>query len=320
MTRTRGLPRGVFHVASASQLRQLPPVLSSNRRPDLNSRLDDRSRSSGSTDGEAVEFSHFSKLPLELKTLIWEIACESEPQRVVSVYSQHIISYGRPNPNLYWTGVISTAPIPTALHTCSLSRQIALKYYKLCFGMTKGDDTVLPMIYFNYEKDMLLFREDRPINKYWYRSCFEQFFALVNSSDIERVRHLGFPSNLPVTMHYTAGSFHQHLRLWKALQTVCLGYDKYGFNARRAITFTPVENNDWTFAESCWNYRCRDSLLEDTVLDNLSRLNYSNYEELLQKAKILIEQGTTDNSGISGQEFGGIKPSFQAVFGTFQNI
>jgi len=181
--------------------------------------------------------------------------------------------------------------------------------------MTSGDNTVPPMIYFNYEKDMLYFQEDRPINKFWHRSCFEQFFALVKPFDIERVRHLGFPSNLPATMHYTADSFHKDLRLWKGLQMVCLGYNLYGLNVRRAITFTPLEDNDWKFARSCWNYRCRHSLLSD-----ISTINHNNYKVLLQKLKVVIEEGTSNNSRVSGQELADFKPSFEAVFGTFQNI
>jgi hypothetical protein len=234
------------------------------------------------------------------------------------VYSQHVISVP-PNPKLYWTGFISTAPVPAALHTCSLSRETALKYYGLCFGMTSVDGTVPPMIYFNYEKDMLYFQEDRPINKFRDRSCFEQFFALVNPFDVQRVRHLGFPSNLPVTMHYTADSFHKDLRLWKGLKTVCLGYNRYGLNVRRAITFTPLEDNDWTFAQSCWNYCCKGSLLTERISD-MTALNHNNYKILLQKFKIVIEEGTSNNSRVSGQELADFKPSFQTVFGTFQNV
>jgi hypothetical protein len=300
------------------QLRQLPPVLSSKKGLDLeNARFHDRSRSAGSTQGEAIDFPHFSNLPLELQTVIWEMACQSEPQRVVSVYSQHVIDVPL-NPKLYWTGFISTAPIPAVLHTSSLSRRTALKYYELCFGMTRGDETIQPMIYFNYEKDMLYFQEDRPIHKFWRRSCFEQFFALVNPSDIARVRHLGFPSNLPIIMHYTADSFHKDLRLWKGLQMVSLGYNRYGLDMRRAITFIPLEDNCWTFAKSCWNDRCKGSLLIESI-SNMTALNRNNYKMLLQKFKVVIEDGTSNSSRASGQDVADFKPSFQAVFGTFQN-
>jgi hypothetical protein len=108
------------------------------------------SKSDESGNDEA-EFPQFAKLPLELHNLVWE-AVATEP-RVVPVSVK--------------MSSTPCSPIPSLLQVCSASRAVGLQHYSLAFASLPGTvyfvvnaDFELPKVYFNFDRDVLYFRED----------------------------------------------------------------------------------------------------------------------------------------------------------------
>jgi hypothetical protein len=97
------------------------------------------------------KFTLFPKLPIELRTKIWEESI-SEP-RVVVVY---ISNFGFKTQ--FCITFASSTPVPAILHVGREARQAGLKHYTLSFGsysdkFYKGE----PTIYVNMKKDTVYF-------------------------------------------------------------------------------------------------------------------------------------------------------------------
>jgi 2EXR family len=96
-------------------------------------------------------FTCFGRLPAELRVLIWELARHG-PRVVRLAWSKDppkAPSWSR-FPELYRANY-SSAPIPAMLHACSESRQVALKWYQLLFGVRAAPARV----YFDPETDYI---------------------------------------------------------------------------------------------------------------------------------------------------------------------
>ena len=264
---------------------------------------------------ERLGFVFFSKLPSELQIYIWEFVCELEGPRVVAVYSQRVIPTVQPFRGFkhFWAGFTSPTPIPSALHVCSLSRKLGLIKYELCFGMTSPEVIVAPMIYFNHEKDILCFREDRKLHPWAHRSCYEPFISLANRTDLEKVQNLAFQSHIPGALHLSFDAFHKDMKRWNSLKSVSLGYDAPGMIVGKRVNFEKIKGNDLDFANSCKNPFYGDSLLGGRT--RLDEPTHENVREVLDKAKHCIEKGYTPMD----EEPASAEVRWEVHFGSFQN-
>lgn len=84
---------------------------------------------------EVVAFEPFSRLPVELRLMIWELSLPAP--RILSVCGTRLSTGNRyvPKDKLYFPKD-DNHPNPAALSACRESRAVALKRYRLCFGTT----------------------------------------------------------------------------------------------------------------------------------------------------------------------------------------
>ncbi|KAF7864448.1 hypothetical protein EAF04_006582 [Stromatinia cepivora] len=336
MAQTRYPARRIFYVAPQSLIDETPAFSSSNPissviQSSLSS-IQFITPEPAKAPGGNREFTYFSRLPSELQIYIWELACELEGQRVVVVYSQRVICSPQPAPRRrghrrHWTGFTSPTPIPIALHVCSLSRNLALKRYELCFGLTcwsSADISAPPMIYFNLDKDILCFREDRSTHdcaprSRAPRSCYEPFYSLVNQSDLDKVQYLGFKSHIPGQMFMDLDLFHRDLGRWKSLKQVFWGYEVPGMKACKRINFEELDGDELHFANSCKrNIGDFGGSIFRGPFEEVNEPTRVSVEELLDLVKSHVENGSVP--GEKQEESGRAEPRWKVTLGSFQNI
>jgi hypothetical protein len=219
------------------------------------------------------EFPHFVQLPREIQYRIWEMVAE-EP-RIVTINT-------RTDNGLY-------SAIPPILHVCSESRVVGLKYYTLAFKSQRFDrrwadtleheiDVLPPRVYFNFERDMLYFREKWNKNVKGAWSCLSRFTDLVNEYDLKRVRKVGLDVNARVCSLKISGySCHlANFANWDALEILCLGYEDVRLGSDCLITSSELESKDYEgFMERykinpCWARM--PQLQEDEAADTVQCL------------------------------------------------
>lgn len=133
-------------------------------------------------------FDLFSKLPIELRLRIWD---EARPAaRIVKLiwskkFHENQSGFSRTH------NITSRARVPNLLHTCSESREVALKWYQLSFGWYGGhqarEDIATPR---NWAKDELFgFRGPAGIYFDWSRD----FIYLQCTGCSDRVGGLTLP-------------------------------------------------------------------------------------------------------------------------------
>lgn len=135
-----------------------------------------KSAPSQSTSQSLEQFLFFSKLPMEIRTAIWQIT--TKEGRIVEVYA--LSDKG-------WV-----APVPSILHVCSESRGIGLKYYELAFSAKDRHTgkSYPARIYFNFDYDTLYF------HKYWNYSvkglwrCLTSSQTMFWEEDTQRIKYL----------------------------------------------------------------------------------------------------------------------------------
>lgn len=188
------------------------------------------------------DFPHFVKLPREIQYRIWEMLAE-EP-RVVPVNT-------KTNSGLY-------SPIPPILHACSESRAVGLKHYTLAFESQRSirpwTDTpehrinvLPPRVYFNFERDILYFRErwNKGVQGAW--CCLSQFRFLVNEGDLKRIRQVGLDVNARVCSLKTSSEIchYANFAAWDALETLYLGYEDVRLGSDCLITYSELDSEDY---------------------------------------------------------------------------
>lgn len=188
------------------------------------------------------EFPHFVRLPYEIQYKIWEMLAE-EP-RVVPINT-------RTDNGLY-------SSIPPILHVCSESRAVGLKHYTLAFKSQRFDDgwtdgsepetnVLPPRVYFNFERDMLYFREkwNKKVNGEW--CCLLQFPSLVDEYDLKRVRKVGLDVNARAcSLEISGEECHPaSFAHWDALEILCLGYEDVRLGSDCLITSSELESKDY---------------------------------------------------------------------------
>jgi hypothetical protein len=90
----------------------------------------------------ATEFKLFSKLPYELRAIIWHIAASE--RRIITIYQ---------DPDCSLTAKHSALTVPNVLHISQEARDIGLKHYQLRFCSSFGHNP----IYFSFTQDALFF-------------------------------------------------------------------------------------------------------------------------------------------------------------------
>jgi hypothetical protein len=122
-------------------------------------------------------FPQFPRLPQEIRLKIWDMVTD-EPRAV--------IIHSRLGPG---GGIRSPTPVPSALHVCLESREVALKKYELTFSARDArlDSNYLARIWFNFDKDVVYFRNHGENG--W--GNLGNFQSLVITEDMEKIKFLG---------------------------------------------------------------------------------------------------------------------------------
>jgi len=138
-----------------------------------------------STKDTAIRFGAFSRLPPELRLIIWEYA-RPDPRIVRLLKSKHS------------SALYSKTPIPGILHATRESRAIALKWYQLCFPMryprlSLADwmrpnkiDFVKPRTYFDFTNDVLYIGCESCYSVYC-EACKENILFLQDKIKVQRI-------------------------------------------------------------------------------------------------------------------------------------
>ncbi|KAH9240674.1 hypothetical protein K456DRAFT_31705 [Colletotrichum gloeosporioides 23] len=130
-----------------------------------------------------MNFHLFLKLPVELRVMIWHLSLPRT--RIVSIQCS-TTSLFEMNDSSWGT---SPAIIPANLHTCRESRQEAMRYYNLRFGVAGP-----PKIFFNPQIDILHFGPAKG-----FMASSAQYFtavSLCNPMDLGAVRYLAIDDSV----------------------------------------------------------------------------------------------------------------------------
>ncbi|OBT70076.1 hypothetical protein VE03_00615 [Pseudogymnoascus sp. 23342-1-I1] len=139
-----------------------PPILSlifnpRNPKPldhfsniDFQVRLKSRPRPQITKPPELTEFHYFPDLPYEIRVPIWRLAVRAAPGRQV-VLRVDPLEYSRPGART-WAQMSSSTTIPAFLHTCQLSRLLALGRWELCMAAYEGG---VKKVYVDIENDSI---------------------------------------------------------------------------------------------------------------------------------------------------------------------
>jgi len=148
--------------------------------------------------------------------------------------------------------------IPPILHVCSESRAVGLKHYTLAFESQRfahrWTDTpehkinvLPPRVYFNFERDMLYFRENWNKNVEGAWCCLSRFTNLLNKGDLKRVRRVGLDVNTRVCSLKTSGE-KCHLANFAfrdALEILYLSYEDTRLGSDCPISSSKLESKDY---------------------------------------------------------------------------
>lgn len=107
-------------------------------------------------------FPQFSKLPPELRLRIWELAVESEDDRIVVIQTIPFLFPLHSSIPQYSDGV-KQPHTPALLSVCYDAREAALKRYKIAFSSELK--TAMP-IWFDFGTDMLEFEDDEAVSRF----------------------------------------------------------------------------------------------------------------------------------------------------------
>lgn len=148
--------------------------------------------------------------------------------------------------------------IPPILHVCSESRAVGLKHYTLAFESQRFIYESLatreqlinllpPRVYFNFEHDMLYFRENWNKNVEGAWCCLSQLTHLVNEGDLKKVRRVGLDVNTRVCSLKTSGrNCHPaNFDFWDGLEIMYLGYEDVRLGSDCPISSSKLESKDY---------------------------------------------------------------------------
>lgn len=197
---------------------------------------------------DSQSFPYFPKLPLELRTMIWELVAE-EP-RVLIVRA-------RSNQGL-------CASIPPILHICSESRAIGLENYSYAFKEEESEyveastsdekvNMISPGIYFNFERDTLYFPQtwNKDAKGAW--SCLETIADWRGPADLRKVQRIG----LDVEVSVCPSNHPLRLSAFDEIETLYLGYTEIRLRDKGPISFGELESDSYDeFMERYKMNRC----------------------------------------------------------------
>jgi hypothetical protein len=198
-----------------------------------------RSRNAGQTILSSVtanfkspkDFPLFSKLPQEIRLIIWEMT--TEEGRIVAVRS---VTRG---------GLRS--PVPPILHVCSESRAVGLKQYALCFSALPESfwEEVAPArVYFNFDRDTLYFRKDWNYGVDGACCCIFYLSKLIE--DLRKVKAVGFDLNAKICSSRSSSNHKPNFALWTGLTALYLGLEEPRLNPESQIGFRELQSKDYS--------------------------------------------------------------------------
>ncbi|KAH9222668.1 hypothetical protein DL95DRAFT_401690 [Leptodontidium sp. 2 PMI_412] len=131
----------------------------------------------------AKSFKYFPRLPVAVRHRIWKHAIPAG--RLVRIFYTKIqyLSGTYSNDDLGQTTFTSNTPVPSMLHACSESREIASKVYKLCLGTDQSPATV----YLDLSVDTLYFGSFARKDRIFDAGTLVNTFA---EEDFQNIRHL----------------------------------------------------------------------------------------------------------------------------------
>jgi hypothetical protein len=103
----------------------------------------------------SVTFPQFKHFPKEVQTMVWKAAIDAEEPRVVEI-RETAVPCTRKSLYSRKTGFTSECPIPSVLHACHASRELALKRWRLSWAMRYQT----PKIFFDFATDTLYFKNN----------------------------------------------------------------------------------------------------------------------------------------------------------------
>jgi hypothetical protein len=137
------------------------------------------------------DFKLFSKLPYDIRTMIWHASLQP---RVVDIYVR--------DAHCAHPGIATQAEDPIALRVCHESRRIIEPLYRKRFGSV----LLPPQIRVNFELDTICI-EDNENNSVFV------FFALVSRTELSSIRSFAIGPDL----HEISGPAESHRNLWGAI-------------------------------------------------------------------------------------------------------
>ncbi|KAF4636669.1 hypothetical protein G7Y89_g1408 [Cudoniella acicularis] len=134
--------------------------------------------------GPTTTFHAFEKLPLELRTKIWDLGLPDG--RVVQMKVKLVMAkYSRHQRGIYLN---SSTPVPGMLHACLESRAIALQHYEL--GM--GSHLSHARTYVDFTKDTIYFGDDNIGQGFTLASLLRD----ITEKDLSKIRRLAVSQEL----------------------------------------------------------------------------------------------------------------------------
>ncbi|KAH7346428.1 hypothetical protein BKA65DRAFT_502418 [Rhexocercosporidium sp. MPI-PUGE-AT-0058] len=167
-------------------------------------------------------FHPFPRLPLELRTKIWETA-NAEPRVVV---------VDMPKFRVWFT---SPTPVPATLHACSESRIITLRTHKLCFPQRREDRPDGPAtVYSNLARDTIYFRRAHNSNAL----AIDSFPSRISKKELEKMEAV----LLAAGIHR---AFNSLVLACTSLKEIQLGLEAPHLDLARSIVCSPLEEKDY---------------------------------------------------------------------------
>jgi len=190
-------------------------------------------------------FPQFSKLPQEIRLKIWDMVTD-EPRAV--------IIHARVGPG---GGIRSPTPVPSALHVCFESREVALKKYELTFSArdARFGGNCPARIWFNFDKDIAYFRNRGGHG--WVN--LRNFRLLVSTKDLKKIKFLGI--DIEVCNSPRSGLFRgpplywatnygvMDFQEWTGLEAVFRCHENLRMNTNKTLMVNALRGNkEWVFA------------------------------------------------------------------------
>ncbi|CAD6442176.1 e52af8c4-b0a7-4ea3-8be9-257d2d09ee86 [Sclerotinia trifoliorum] len=183
-------------------------------------------------------FTCFGKLPMELRILIWGMACEQ--RRNVSIELNPSYKQGDLAPDQRRNGYICTSntPHPSVFYACKASREEAFKHYSLLFReklfSPRFSIEIQPRIWCNLKADTLCLKSFG-----WNDRVYEDFFKNLPAKDM--ISSLAF--NIQPLINCNSGRFVPAEVDWYNMFRIVNAYGARGLELREIILYYDVEEN-----------------------------------------------------------------------------